>query len=302
VRGSEFEVAADFEPRTPNFKLRMTDGMTSALGSQPIPGDKPAGATARYEPEFERLEAEISKLGNPAGGEVKWNEVISLAKTILSEKSKDLLVGSYLSYGLLQTQGYQGLLEGVKTINGMCQTFWEGMFPETRRMKARESALDWLIDRATAHLESSAPIGSAELPVMNQLVAVWDNLTAFVNPKFEAPNPKLPAFSRALAAKSGPAPAEMQQPGAAMAETSTATSAGGPAGPITTRKVAFERLKEVADYLKRTEPHSPVAYLVQRAIKWGDMSLENVITELVKNTDVRKQIMETLGVKQESEG
>jgi hypothetical protein len=32
------------------------------------------------------------------------------------------------------------------------------------------------------------------------------------------------------------------------------------------------------------------------------MSLENVITELVKNNDVRKQIMETLGVKLEADG
>jgi type VI secretion system protein VasJ len=147
----------------------MTDGMTSTLGTQPIPGNKPAGATARYEPEFAQLEAEISKLGNPAGGEVKWADVISLSKTILSEKSKDLLVGSYLAYGLLQTQGYQGLLEGVKTINGMCQSHWDGMFPEVRRMKARESALDWLIDRASNQLETSPPIGSADGPVLSQI-------------------------------------------------------------------------------------------------------------------------------------
>lgn len=87
-----------------------------------------------------------------------------------------------------------------------------------------------------------------------------------------------------------------------MAETPTSTAGpSGPAGPITNRKVAFERLKEVADFLRRTEPHSPVSYLVQRAIKWGDMSLENVISELVKNNDVRKQIMETLGVKQDGQ-
>ncbi|MCB9893612.1 MAG: type VI secretion system ImpA family N-terminal domain-containing protein [Planctomycetes bacterium] len=278
--------------------------MTTPLGTAPIPGDKPAGASARYEPEFEQLEAEISKLGNPAGGEIKWPDVVSLSKTILGEKSKDLLVAAYYSYALLQQQGYQGLLEGLGTINGMCQTHWEGLFPEIRRMKARDSALDWLIDRVTAQLESSPPPGSEELAILQQAVQTVDAIAAFVNPKLEAPNPKLAAFSRALAAKSaGGAPAasgDAAQTGGAV-DTPAASAASGPAGPITNRKVAFERLREVADFLKRTEPHSPVAYLIGRAIKWGDMSLENVIGELVKNNDVRRQVYETLGIKKDDE-
>jgi type VI secretion system ImpA/VasJ family protein len=278
--------------------------MTSTLGTQPIPGAKPAGVPARYEADFTQLEAEIAKLGNPAGGEIKWKDVVNLSRSLLSEKSKDLLIGSYHAYALLQQQGYQGLLEGIKTVNGMCQTFWDGMFPEVKRMKARETALDWLIDRVSAHLEKSPPLGSDEGPVLKQIMDTWENLSAFINPKLETQNPKLPAFSRALSAKAGAtgAAAGPTQPGAAMADAPTSTAAAsGPAGPITNRKVAFERLKEVAEFLKRTEPHSPVAYLVQRAIKWGDMSLENVITELVKNNDVRKQIMETLGVKQDGQ-
>ena len=282
----------------------MTEGMTTPLGSQQIPGDKPAGASARYEPEFEQLEAEISKLGNPAGGEVVWKEVVSLSEQILSGKSKDLLVGAYYAYGMLQQQGYQGLLEGLRTVNGMCQSYWEGLFPEIRRMKARDSALDWLIDRVTAHLEASPPPGSEELAILQQAVQTVDALAEFVNPKLEAPNPKLAAFSRALAAKgAGTEPATegaAAQTGGAM-ETTAGSAPSGPGGPITNRKVAFERLREVADFLKRTEPHSPVAYLIGRAIKWGDMSLENVIGELVKNNDVRRQVYETLGIKRDDE-
>ncbi|MCA8913271.1 MAG: type VI secretion system ImpA family N-terminal domain-containing protein, partial [Planctomycetes bacterium] len=250
----------------------------------------------------EELENEISKLNNPAGGEIKWSSVISLAQTILSEKSKDLLVASYYAYAQQQQQGFQGLLDGIQTMNGMCQTFWEDLFPEARRMRARESAIDWLIDRVTTQLENAPPPGAEEIPVLQQCVAVWDNLAEFVNPKLEAPNPKLPAFSRALAAKTAGAQPPAESGGEAQAQAPAAgntVAIAGPSGPITNRKVAFERLREVAEFLKRTEPHSPVAYLVQRAIKWGDMSLESVIAELVKNNDVRRQIYETLGVKQE---
>lgn len=281
----------------------VAEGMTTALGAQPIPGDKPAGSTVRYEPEFEQLENEISKLNNPAGGEISWPSVVGLAQQILSEKSKDLLVGSYYAYGQLQQQGFQGLVDGLQTINGMCQTFWEDLFPEARRMRARESALDWLIDRVTTLLDNGPPPGPEETPVLRQAIAVWDNMTEFVNPKLEAPNPKLPAFSRALSAKlvgAEPTSEGSEASTAGSAPVAAATAKSSPAGPITNRKVAFERLREVADFLKRTEPHSPVAYLVQRAIKWGDMSLESVIAELVKNNDVRKQIYETLGLKSES--
>jgi type VI secretion system protein VasJ len=287
----------------------VAEAATNSLGSDSIPGDSPAGINARYEPEFEQLQAEVGKLENPAGGEIRWSDVVDLSRKLLEATSKDMLVATYYTYGLLQQQGYQGLLEGLATIYSMCTVHWENLFPELKRMRARESALDWLIDRVQNHLENEPPPASTETSVLESAVATVDELTEFLNARFETPNPKLAAFSRALAGKAAEASGgggesqEAAPAGDAPAPQHAAdTGTGGgnmSSGPITNRKVAFERLKEVADYLRRTEPHSPVAYLVQRAIKWGDMPLENVIAELVKNNDVRKQIMETLGVKDE---
>ena len=59
-----------------------------------------------------------------------------------------------------------------------------------------EKAKKPLIDRVTTQLENAPPPGAEEIPVLQQCVAVWDNLAEFVNPKLEAPNPKLPAFRR----------------------------------------------------------------------------------------------------------
>jgi type VI secretion system protein ImpA len=74
-------------------------------------------------------------------------------------------------------------------------------------------------------------------------------------------------------------------------------AAGGRAskGALNSRQDALRRLSEVADFFRRTEPHSPVAYLVQRAVKWGNMSFEQVLEELVKDSAVLGQIRETLG-------
>jgi len=76
-------------------------------------------------------------------------------------------------------------------------------------------------------------------------------------------------------------------------------AAGGPAasgGPIKTRQDALRRLAEVADYFRRTEPHSPVSYLVQRAINWGQMPLDAWLGDVIKDGSLLASIRETLGL------
>jgi type VI secretion system protein ImpA len=68
------------------------------------------------------------------------------------------------------------------------------------------------------------------------------------------------------------------------AAAAAVASAGG---VISTRAEAYHRLREAADYLMRTEPHSPVPYLVRRAITWGNLSLAELLEELLqKNADL----------------
>ncbi len=71
---------------------------------------------------------------------------------------------------------------------------------------------------------------------------------------------------------------------------------GGTSGAIRSRQDSLKRLSEVAEFLRRTEPHSPVSYLVQRAVKWGNMSFDEVLRELVKDDTVLGQVRETLGI------
>jgi type VI secretion system protein ImpA len=63
------------------------------------------------------------------------------------------------------------------------------------------------------------------------------------------------------------------------------------------RADALCRLAAVAEYFRRTEPHSPVAYLVQRAVRWGEMPLEEWLREVIHDEGVLGQLRETLGLK-----
>lgn len=84
-----------------------------------------------------------------------------------------------------------------------------------------------------------------------------------------------------------------------------ATGAGGPAasrGPLASRQDALRQLQEVGDYFRRTEPHSPISYLVARAVRWGGMSLEDLLKDVVRTDEVIEHIWETLGLDRRSDG
>ncbi|MEQ1764911.1 MAG: type VI secretion system protein TssA [Pyrinomonadaceae bacterium] len=73
-------------------------------------------------------------------------------------------------------------------------------------------------------------------------------------------------------------------------------------GAIQSRRDALSRLSDIAEFFRRSEPHSPVSYLVQKAVKWGEMPLELWLQEVVKDPGVLYQLKETLGVVPGSEG
>lgn len=71
-----------------------------------------------------------------------------------------------------------------------------------------------------------------------------------------------------------------------------------PAGPIVSREDAYRRLTEAADYLLRTEPHSPVPYLIKRAVAWGRMDLSELLQELMTNDQDLFKTYGLLGIRE----
>ena len=86
-------------------------------------------------------------------------------------------------------------------------------------------------------------------------------------------------------------------PGTDVVPTSGAMRSGE---PIETRAQALAQLKSVADFFRRTEPHSPVAYLAEKAARWGEMSLHEWLRTVVKDDGALSHVEELLGVPSES--
>jgi type VI secretion system protein ImpA len=99
--------------------------------------------------------------------------------------------------------------------------------------------------------------------------------------------------------KGGGADAEAEL-GEALAESATpsngSSTSKGSIGPIQTREDAFRRLAEAAEYLRRTEPQSPIPLLIDRAIHWGRMPFHKLLREIVKDNTARGLVRDLLGI------
>jgi type VI secretion system protein ImpA len=149
--------------------------------------------------------------------------------------------------------------------------------------------------------------------ILNQCWEEFQKLDQVMDEKFDRQTPGLGSLKRSLdevrtlvekivKEKRILEPDEVQASDVANSENAGSTATSMAVGPVHSRHEALQRLAEVARYFEVTEPHSPVAYLVQRAIKWGQMPLEVWLEDVIKDGSVLGQLKETLGIKMEGGG
>ena len=84
---------------------------------------------------------------------------------------------------------------------------------------------------------------------------------------------------------------------APMTPLTPATSVAG-GSSICNRTQALAQLREVASFFRHTEPHSPVAYLADKAAHWGEMSLLEWLRAVVSDDGTLCRVEELLGVRE----
>ena len=89
------------------------------------------------------------------------------------------------------------------------------------------------------------------------------------------------------------APAEAT-PGAPVA---AGGGGGGGSGPLRTREDALRELGRIADFFRATEPHSPLAYTLEEAVRRGRMTLPELLAEILPEEDQRHGLLSRLGIR-----
>lgn len=69
-------------------------------------------------------------------------------------------------------------------------------------------------------------------------------------------------------------------------------------GEIRSRADAVSALRQVSQFFRQNEPHSPVALLADRAAKWAEMPLEHWLASVIKDDSTLKQLRELLDIPQ----
>jgi len=156
------------------------------LGKIPINQDNPAGDDVRFEPEYDELQSEIEKLTSPTSeGGIDWNKVVELGTIIIAEKSKHLLVASYLCVALVRSRGLEGLETGLVIYRELLETFWDILFPPVKRMRGRQNAIEWWKDGITSAINSLPPDLSLTEEKINDLNEIIGAIESFFNEHFD---------------------------------------------------------------------------------------------------------------------
>lgn len=339
----------------------------------PIPGDNPAGAALRYAGDYDEIKSLLPKPDRDAfeasGQEGQWSKLVQITSQKLRDKSKDLTIGAWLTEGLVHQHGFAGLRDGFALLHGLCDRFWDGVYPlvDDGDLEVRAAPLQSLLERNASIWISEIPLTKNPIksPDSDDLIPVTYNLwhsivvnqledkkplqgpmdqagaespTDFlqrlyedmedsesalltlrqlIDDRFGSFAPGTTAVAEAIAkcksrvatvlAKRGVNVGQAEETSAneqadskESAQAGFSGGTGAVSGPIGSREQALDRLREVADFFRRTEPHSPVPYLIQRAINWSRMSFDQLLIELVKDENSRLDINTTLGIKGES--
>ncbi len=97
----------------------------------------------------------------------------------------------------------------------------------------------------------------------------------------------------------------LSQKGGEEGESSDGTGEGGAdggiGGKVGSRDQAYRQLAQAAAVLRQLEPHSPIPYLIQRAVELGSMPFPQLIRALIREQNVLTELNRELGIR-EAEG
>lgn len=87
-------------------------------------------------------------------------------------------------------------------------------------------------------------------------------------------------------------------------DTEGGSDALGPVGAqasISNRQQALNKLLQVATYFRNAEPHSPLSYALEQAVRWGKMPLPDLLRELVADDNVLSEVYRRMGIQEKKE-
>jgi type VI secretion system protein ImpA len=146
---------------------------------------------------------------------------------------------------------------------------------------------------------------------LDEVIDEFQKLLATLNEKMGQVSPGMTQLRQAvldcqklahdILGEKGAAPAEAEAEGTEGPEAGESGDGKGGsslAGAIRNRAQAYQKLNEIADALATLEPHSPIPFVIRRAIALGQLSFPELMKELIADATVLGDMSRNLGIKE----
>ena len=192
------------------------------------------------------------------------------------------------------------LVKEVPMAEGVTMRAWEAA-----RARGPEAVAELDAARSRAPAAARQALGAAAedcLAALAELERVVDDRLGADGPSFGAGRATLRDFADMVAPSTAPSSAAM--PVQSAAPSMPVVMASGAAvrvveGPLQSREQALAQLRSVAEFFRRTEPHSPVAYLAEKAARWGEQALHAWLRSVIKDDASLARLEDLLGIEAE---
>lgn len=129
----------------------------------PISGERPAGENLRYEGTYDRIQ-EARREDDPDLPQGVWKRELKKADwqavgdaclEALETRTKDLQISAWLTEAWLHLHGFPGVREGLRLMAGLCEGFWDTMYPELGddNLEYRVAPVEWVNDKLSTRLK-----------------------------------------------------------------------------------------------------------------------------------------------------
>jgi type VI secretion-associated protein, ImpA family len=345
---------------------------------KPIRPERPAGDDLSFSRDFDAI-AKARRFDDPSLDqgewevdlkEADWNEVIVLTTALLERQSKDLRLAVWLTEASVYQHGFDGLTQGFELIAGLCESYWDILYPEAEGgdQERRAGNLSWIVTSAeqlvrtipltegrgtgysyaniletrnraqgkgnsgcndtgisieaidSARRKSSYAFYQARLAEAQRCAIALTRLQAAIDARLGMDGPSFTALRQGLDdvthtltrfANDQGVPAKALAQETCNENNTSRESPMNPlqadvqsraiTGAILNRSQAIAQLREVARYFRETEPHSPVAYLADKAAQWGNLPLHEWLRTVIKDNASLSHVEELLGLAADSD-
>jgi type VI secretion system protein ImpA len=244
-------------------------------------------------PDEEGLETRLSPLTSLNGDDAEGTLITPIAKVPITAGND----GPFAAYHFQQAQALaqvpdeklresrieQGAVSMAmieRAVNETPSQFYVDLVDDLTQCEEEFNGLNQLLEE---RCNSQAPPSSN---IRSALTACRDTIMTLARHK-------LPVAAEEAA--NGEAAAADGQPGADGAPPAVA-------GSVRSRDDALQLLLKVADFFRRTEPHTPLSYALEQAVRWGRMSLPELLTDLIEDPGARQSLFHRVGIKPPEEG